>query len=75
MKIKILTTLAGPQGVIQAGSIVLMPDRQAKELVAGKYAIEIKPPRAKEPEKEAAMAEAPEIAASIKKPGRRKKKA
>lgn len=49
MKIKMLTLQAGPQGVREAGQIYTVPDKEAKQLVDGGYAVEVK--RAEEPER------------------------
>ena len=43
-KIKMLTTMAGPKGVTQAGSDVTVSDGQADDLVKGKYAVYVDSP-------------------------------
>ena len=40
MKVKMLTLDAGPDGVRQAGKIYEVPEKEAKELVKGGYAID-----------------------------------
>ena len=42
MLVKMLTTSAGPDGVRQSGSVHDVPDKEAKELIAGGYAVEAK---------------------------------
>ena len=49
MKVKMLTLQAGPQGVREVGQIYTVPDKEAKELIEGGYAVEVK--RAEEPER------------------------
>lgn len=39
MKIKLLTLMAGPTGVYNAGQIIDMTEAQAKELIQGGYAV------------------------------------
>jgi hypothetical protein len=42
MFIRMSTTSAGPAGVRVAGSVHELPDKEAKELIAGGYAVEVK---------------------------------
>jgi hypothetical protein len=45
MKIRMQTLSASPAGVRQAGQIVDVPEAEAKELIAGHYAVEVQPVR------------------------------
>lgn len=53
VKIKMLTTSAGPKESFKMGSIRVVSDKEAKELISGGYAklIEEKKPKSKEVEK------------------------
>lgn len=51
MKIKMLTRMAGPSGVVQPGKVIDHPD--GKALVAGKYAIALDKPAVNMPENNA----------------------
>lgn len=52
MRIKLNTTLAGPQGSHHAGAVIDVEEKQGKELIDGKYAIlYVEPPKAKAPAK------------------------
>ena len=41
MKVKLYTTMAGPDGTHMAGSVVDMGDEQAQALIDGGYAVEV----------------------------------
>lgn len=43
MKVTMLTTMAGPQGVCRAGRVLDLPPAQAKELVDGRFARDYRP--------------------------------
>ena len=43
MKIKMKTTMAGPDGIATVGSVVELSDDQAKDLIAGGYAVSMEP--------------------------------
>lgn len=60
MKVRMLTTMAGPSGAAQPGQIVDLPPVQAQALIAGRFAeaIESTPPAPVE----TATLEAPEAA-------------
>lgn len=49
MKIKMLTLQAGPQGVREVGHVYAVPDKEARQLIEGGYAVEVK--RDEEPER------------------------
>ena len=38
MKVKMITTMAGPKGTARPGTIIDVPEKQAIDMVAGKYA-------------------------------------
>lgn len=42
MRIKMLTIQAGPNGTREAGQVVDVPDEEARQLIAGGYAVEFK---------------------------------
>lgn len=44
MRIQMITTMAGPDGVVMAGKKIDLPKDKADELVAGGYAIELETP-------------------------------
>ena len=56
MKIKMLTLQAGPQGVREVGHVYVVPDKEAKELIEGGYAVEVR--RDEEPERAVRVAPA-----------------
>lgn len=68
MKVKLITTYAGPLGTWMAGAIVDLPDEEAKGLVDGGYATRVEVPAstkvepAPDTEVETAVVEAPEKA-------------
>lgn len=60
MKLKLLTLMAGPHGVYNAGQIVDMPEAQAKELIGSGYAVACEMPAKKAVVMESAMVQPPE---------------
>lgn len=42
MRVKLVTLMSGPDGTHAPGTELEMPDRQARELIAGNYATEVK---------------------------------
>jgi hypothetical protein len=46
MKITMLTLQAGPNVMRQSGQSYDVPDKEAKELIAGGYAVEVSPAKA-----------------------------
>ena len=69
MQIRVLTLAAGPNGIIQPGTVVDLPDAVAATWVGGGYAVPIYPPAI-----EYAMDPAPELAEK-RGPGRPRKAA
>ncbi len=62
-KVKLMTTMAGPQGAHKAGSVVVLPQKQAQVLVDGGFAefveqekVQDKPKASKPAKKEAETA-------------------
>jgi hypothetical protein len=49
MRIKMLTLQAGPQGVREVGHIYSVSDKEAKQLIDGGYAVDVR--RDEEPER------------------------
>ncbi len=43
MKVRLISTMAGPAGAFQAGQVVEFSDKQARELIAGGYAVAYEP--------------------------------
>lgn len=41
MKVKMLTLQAGPNGVREAGRIYDVPEAEARQLIEGRYAVEV----------------------------------
>jgi hypothetical protein len=67
MKIKLMTLMAGPSGVFLPGTIVDLPDLEARQLILGRYAVPVDP----EPTPEAAVLEGPQEKAVKPRPRRR----
>jgi len=75
MKVKMLTTAAGPDGVWMAGQVIDLSDDIAKVFVEEGYAEVIQIPKPKAvPVIETAAIEQPEKAVVSKKPKKRKKR-
>jgi len=70
-KVKLLTTMAGPEGCFVPGQVIDVDEKKAKELISGGYAEAVEEKTVKPAEAEAAAIEPPEKA--VKKPPRRKK--
>ncbi len=74
MKVKLLTTMAGPEGVILAGQIADLDDARARELIARGYAEAVAEAKLAAPEKatrepeEKAIRPSPKGKSSGKKP-------
>ncbi len=51
MKVKLLTTMAGPEGTVLAGQIADLDDARARELIAGGYAEAVAEAKFAAPEK------------------------
>lgn len=45
MRVRMLTTAAGPEGVLMAGEVVDVPVQVATALLAGGYAVPVEPPQ------------------------------
>lgn len=43
MKVKLTSIMAGPEGSHDAGTVLDLPDKQAKELIEGRYAVAYDP--------------------------------
>ena len=43
MKVKLLTIMAGPEFNHDIGTVLDLPDKQARELIEGRYAVAIDP--------------------------------
>lgn len=73
MKVKLMTTYAGPRGTWMAGTEVDFPDAEAKRLVSGGYAelVEVAA-QVRNVEVETATVEAPEKAVTRSKDKRRR---
>lgn len=41
MRVKLKTTMAGPQGTFAAGAVVDLEDAQARDLITGGYAVPV----------------------------------
>lgn len=63
MRVRLLTTMAGPSGNHFAGSVVDLAEDQARDLIAGGYAVEIVQETAAETPQETATDQAQETAA------------
>lgn len=69
MRVRMNTTSAGPEGVLQSGREYDLPPEEARQLLQGGYATPVKP------EAETAVRSAPETAAAPTRPPARKPKA
>jgi len=74
MKIKMLKTSAGPDGIKISGGIYDVPDKEAKELVARKAAVIIEPEKIEEPTRIEATLMEPEETEMMPRPAKRGKK-
>ncbi len=74
MKIKMLKTSAGPEGIKMIGGIYDVPAEEAKTLVANKAAVIIEPEKIEEPTRIEATLMEPEETEMMPRPAKRGKK-
>lgn len=73
MKVRMLTTAASPEGVWAAGQVVDLPEKMAKQLMAGGFAVAVAAEEKQKQAVETAALEQPEKAVKPK-PGKKKVK-